>query len=442
MNKRTIFYETAIRAAVDGLQRTPFISVIRLWRKLQWRRSDELAALQASKLSELLSHAVNNIPYYSRLRGSGKASTPALYDMPVLTKDLLRRYANDLMLPSTGRLVQEMSSGSSGIQSVVFMSRREHIETMALQTFVWEWSGYRIGDPMLQTGMSLPRSWKKSAKDTLLRTLYVPAYDLTDSRMDEVLDLALRRRIQFIGGYASSLNAYACRAMNRGKLFTLRGAISWGDKLFSHYRTNLETAFKCQVTDVYGATEGVVIAGQCEKGSYHLLTPHVMVEIVDESYKPVPRGESGRLLVTRLDAYSMPLIRYDIGDIAAFPESDVACSCGRGFPVIQSLIGRDTDVITTRSGKRMIVHFFTAIFEHIPAIQQFQVIKRKNDRLTIRYIPRDEFTDDTLEYVRGRIVKHLGEHIEVDFERVVEIAASPSGKPQLIVHEQRADDQQ
>ncbi len=91
---------------------------------------------------------------------------------------------------------------------------------------------------------------------------------------------------------------------------------------------------------------------ECEKHSgMHINAEDLLVEIVDDDGNPLPAGRRGRLLVTNLNEYGMPLIRYDTDDESAF--KDHLCSCGRHLPLIEGVVGKTGNVIYTPSGKRL-----------------------------------------------------------------------------------------
>ena len=140
------------------------------------------------------------------------------------------------------------------------------------------------------------------------------------------------------------------------------------------------------------------ISSQCERRSlYHIHMLDVVVECVDAEGRPVPPGKTGQLLVTRLHPGPMPLIRYRVGDLGVMSEGH--CPCGRGFIVMESILGRDTDVVVTPSGNRLIVHFFTGIFGQFPEIESFQVTQERIDAIVVRVVPSVGFSKDTAERI-------------------------------------------
>ena len=419
----------------DRLLRTNVIAGLRAWRRIQWMSREELERLQAEALRRLLRHATTQIPYYRDL-GIAEREDPYswLRAFPVLTKGHLSSHGDRLLVGDRSRLIAESSSGSSGVQSTVYTTREEESTTRAIQLLWWEWAGYRLGDPILQTGITPRRGVVKTIKDLLLRTDYQPAFRLDDTTLGRMVTRLARRQGTMLLGYASSLYLLARAAQASGRLdIRPRGIVSWGDKLFDHYRHALEATFGAAVHDTYGCSEGCMIAAQCERMRYHITTPQVHLELLDATLShEVAEGEIGHVAVTRLDAYAMPLIRYSLGDLAVREPADARCDCGRNFPLLRRVIGRDTDIVRTESGKYLIVHFFTAIFEHVPEIRQFRVVQRSLTGMEIEYIPGTGFHSAVLGQVRSQIHAHLGEPFPVTFRAVDQIAVSPSGKPQII----------
>lgn len=419
----------------DTLLGTNFVRELKNWRKLESYNREEIARLQNQRLKELLTHTVKNIPFYKHLETTlrNKEVRDWIQQFPIMKKADIKANLSLLTNTDLSTLVVEKSSGSSGIQGEVYMTRQEQYNSIAAQTFLWEWAGYQLGQPMLQLGMTINRSGIKGLKDKLLRTNYQQAFNINKEEVSKVLVQSKGKQI-FFGGYASGLYSYAMLAEQLGiSDVKFKSVISWGDKMFPHYRKKIESKFNTKVFDTYGCTEGFMIAGQCAIGNYHILTPHVYLEILDENGNEVPPGELGYVVVTRLDAYAMPLIRYYLGDLAIKEDPKKTCACGKPFPLLRQVIGRDTDIVQTRSGKSLIVHFFTGIFEHIEAIHQFRVVQDNLDSIVIEYIPNPVvFEPSILSKVEQIIQDKLEEKFPVLFHEVKDIPNTPSGKPQII----------
>ena len=213
-----------------------------------------------------------------------------------------------------------------------------------------------------------------------------------------------------------------------------KSAISWGDKMFAHYRKKIQKVFNCEVYETYASAEGFMIATQKDLDYLYQMSTHVKLEIVDDEGNEVEDGQIGHVIVTNLNAYSMPLIRYRIGDLAIkLPKSQKPKNAALGFPCLAKVIGRDTDLVKTPSGKYMVVHSFTGIFEHIPEIKQFYVVQERIEGMIIKYIPNEHFTSEILDKVKQIILDYLQEDFDIQFEEISEVPPTPSGKPQIIV---------
>lgn len=426
--------ERAVMPIGDRLAGGGFMQWLRRYRTEQWLPADQMVSLVHSRLASILGHARSNAPFYADMPGALDNPIEDLRQFPVLSKLDVKQHLADLLTQPKETLIAESGSGSSGIQSTVYMDKSGQASQRAMQMLWFEWCGYRMGDSILQTGITPARGLVKRTKDVLLNTKYIGAFDMSEETIESVLRDLRNEPRKYLFGYASSLFVLATAAQKLGfDNINFEHAVSWGDKLFSHYRSAIRDAFGCDTLDTYGCTEGAMIAAQCSEGSYHLSVNQCHVEILDDDDVPLPAGEMGNVVVTRLDNFAMPLIRYKLGDIAALePPRDSDCRCGRQTPLLSNLIGRDTDIVATRTGKKMVVHFFTGIFEHVPEIRQFAVVQRSLDGIEIHYIPEPGFDKNTLVNIERTIHAHLDEDFPIKWTEVEHIAPTGSGKPQII----------
>lgn len=429
----TQLLERAVLPAGDLVLHTEFMRTLRMWRRIQHLPARDLQVLQDTNLNHLLTHATSRVPYYRSL-GVQPAGDPHewLRRFPILTKKELRSEGHRLCATGVENLVECASSGSSGIQSTIWMTPAEMSRSQAIQTLWWEWAGYRLGNRLLQTGMTPDRGKVKAIKDLLLRTTYVTAFGLTDQEMVAVLERGRRRPWDHFGGYASSLDAFARAAAAHGvNDIAFESVISWGDKMFDHYRGRIESQFTTTVHDTYGTTEGFCVAAQCRSSEYYVMTPHVVLELLDDCWEPVKPGSIGRVVVTRLDATAMPLIRYYLGDLAMAPAEPIEREGRPALPQLERIIGRDTDTIRTKGGRVLTVHTFTGVFEFASSIEQFSIVP-EDDGLLVEYIPAEGFESQVIEEVGNRLNAVVGEVIPMRWSAVDHIPDTPSGKPQII----------
>ncbi len=414
---------------------------LKKYRNIQWYTSGQLEALQSKNLKRILSHCEKRIPYYSEIFKENNFDINGnLHDelkkIPFLTKTTIKNNLPDKILDKTRKIyTEDNTSGSSGHQGTFYRDKEAYSKHLALQTLWWEWSGFIFGKSVLQTGMTLDRGFIKYIKDKLFRVNYTQAFLMDSATIQKNLAYIRNQKNTYFMGYASSLYTYAEFAdkLNINDV-TFDAVISWGDKMFKHYRSLIEERFNTEVFDTYGAAEGLMIAAECEQHNYHIMTPHVFIELLDQNGQEVGENEMGEVFVTCLDNYLLPLIRYKIGDLAVKASFQKKCRCGRNFPMFEKIIGRDTDIVFSPNGKALIVHFFTGILEHISEIKQFQVSQNsEGGKIEIRYIKGDNFSESHLKRAQLKMYEKAGEEFPLIFTLVEKIYPSASGKPQIVI---------
>lgn len=420
----------------DFINKSSYLKQLKYWRKLDSYSKVELENLQKKNLKVILEHAVTNVPKYKSVNLKGHNPYEWLKQFPILTKDDIRNNSESLLSEKVDKknLISYSSSGSSGVQSTVFMNKEEQSIIRAILSHWWEWSGYKLGSPIVQTGMSPERGFLKLIKDGLFKTKYITAFSLTEKQLKNLFREINNTNHYYLVGYASSLNIISEYALIHDYNVSFKAVISLGDKMFNHYKKNIEKAFKTKVYDTYGCNEGFLIASEKDLEYKYIMSPHVCLEILDDDYNPVLDGELGNVVVTRLDAFSMPLIRYKIGDLAIkLPKEKYPEKRLYNYPLLEKIVGRETEVVVLLDDRKLTVHSFTGIFEYFTEIKQFQVIQEKKGRITIKYIKSESFHIDVLERATSEMQKHIRDaNFIIEYKEVDFIAPSKSGKPQIV----------
>lgn len=429
----SFFLEKIIMPIGDAINGSSYIKQLAYWREVDQFSSEKLEAIQAENLTKVLNYAVENVPYYKdRIKNKKDLAAFPVIDKMVIREELDALISNEY---NKKDLIPYSSSGSSGVQTTVYMTKKEQSILRGILTHWWEWSGYRIGRRLVQTGITPKRGFVKSLKDRLFKTIYINAFSHSEEQLKSLCDKVQKKNGQyFFAGYASSLNVIAEYAMNQGHNIQLRGVISLGDKLFDHYKKNINKAFKTNVFDTYGSNEGFMIAAQDDLDYYYILSPHVFVEILDDDNQPVKDGEMGHIVVTRLDCFSMPLIRYKIGDLGIkLPKEEYPKSKKYGYPLLKQVVGRETDIVLLPDNTKLVVHSFTGIFEYISEIKQFRVVQENINGITIEYIRAQKFSKDALAKAETELREYIKDNnFSIAFKEVDYIAPTKSGKPQII----------
>ena len=402
-------------------------------RKLRKMNGD--AQFQQEKLMKVLQHAAKKSPYYKELNiPFHEDPVTYLKKFPILTKQILRSETDRLLTMPVHGLSRECSSGTSGFQSIVYWTKQEQSQHRATQLLWWEWAGFRMGDPILQTGITPNRKLIKGIKDKLLNTYYLQAFSHSEEDVKKAFDWVKSKKDPVLAGYASSLYVLAQFAEKMGEQLHFKTAISWGDKLFPHYRRQIERVFGTKVHETYGSAEGLMMGAQKDLDHMYLMNQNVFFELVDDDGNDVKEGEMGHVIVTSLNAFAMPLIRYRIGDLARMlPRDQYPVKRSMDYPIIEKVIGRDTDLVRTPGGKVLVVHSFTGIFEHIPEISQFRITQEKLSGIKVEFVPGEGYHEQLLDKIREKLDENIREPFAVEFIERNQIPPSASGKPQLII---------
>jgi phenylacetate-CoA ligase len=441
-SSRSWLLRNAFLRTGDLLCRQGMMRRLSFLERAQWWRREEVELWRNRSLQLLVETAYREVPFYRSLfdeldvRMEDIKSPHDLQRLPVVTKDMLRAHYPQRTTRDTGLKTYEVSSsGSTGKNFWVTEDAETAGQYRASFMLGLEWAGWRVGEPHMQMGMTLARSWDRQLKDWLLCCHYVSAYELDDTSLDAALEALESKNIQHLWGYPGSLYFLARRAIQKGWNRPLKTLVTWGDNLFRHYRSTIENAFGTRVHDTYGCAEGFQIAAQCGVNSnYHLQSLDVIVEFLDDNGNPVSDGQLGNIVVTRLHPGPMPLIRYRVGDVGISGGHE-KCACGRGFELLASVQGRDTDVVVTPSGNRLIVHFFTGLLESFHEINCFQVVQEEIGSMVVRVVPSTPAAVD--HSVKRRLVSTLQTHGATDIDIVVEttdrIPTAPSGKRRFVI---------
>ena len=277
----------------------------------------------------------------------------------------------------------------------------------------------------------------KKIQDVLMNCTFICAFEISE---DTVVDQIRRIRganAKIIRGYPSWLYILANYMKKYGISDIQPSAVmTTGEILFPQYRKLIESQFNCKVFDGYGG-ENMPISFECEEhAAYHICEESVIVEFIKNGEAVAP-GEVGEVIVTNLTNYAMPFIRYKIGDLSR-PLDDF-CSCGRGLSLMDSIEGRDTDIVITPDGRFLVGMFFFALFEEMEGVNQFQVIQESINEIKVKIVKNSRFKDSDVDFIIKEIQKSAGNNINIDIEFVDSIPLPRSGKQRFVISKISAD---
>jgi len=267
-----------------------------------------------------------------------------------------------------------------------------------------------------------------------MRTQLLPAFEMTDAKLNGFLKAIRARRPKMLFGYPSALSHIARHAEERGQRMDDLGiqvAFVTSERLYDNQRQDISRVFGCQVANGYGSRDAGFIAHECPQGGMHLTAEDVVVEIVDAQGAPVPAGQAGEIVVTHLATQHFPFIRYRTGDVASLGVQP--CPCGRGLATLREIQGRSTDFVVAADGTVMHGLALIYILRDLPEVQAFKVVQHTLQHTAVQVVAGQGFgAGHEAGIVRG-FQQRLGADVRVEVQRVEAIAAEKSGKFRYVV---------
>ena len=416
----------------------------------QWLDPAQLRAGQLAQLRTLIAHCIESVPYYRKLlRERGVAardiqSTEDLRHLPILPRRTLQEQAAALRattLPTGTRATASAgTAGTSGIPVDVQQTNVVVVWWWALYLRALQWCGF---DPRRTLAAIRATGQSGAALRQLLDGVSQPYWDARlhklietgpshamDIHQDPRRQLEWLRRVDpdYLISFPSNLEFLASLMAESGrKLPRLAGIQSYGETLTDAVRELVESAFGVRVWNTYSCSEAGAVAAPCPAGhGLHVQAENVIVEVLDAEDRPCAPGEIGRVILTPLNNFQMPLIRYDIMD-----EAEVGpdrCACGRGLPTLRSVLGRTRPMLRLPDGRVKHSAGLAIGLRAVGGCHQFQVVQRRVDHLLVRIVPDRTWTAEHPARVTALMREHFEAPIRVEVATVEHLERPPGGK--------------
>jgi phenylacetate-CoA ligase len=414
-------------------------------KKSQWWSHEDVSAYQWNKLKRLLNYVFVSNPFYRKrmleagLNPDRISSYVDFQRLPVLRKDEIASDPTALFSEAYLRkdLVVDMTSGSTG-RNLTFYSDRNTLDWMAAAVLRnSEWYGVGFGDVKLKLwgaliGDSLSQKFYMSMRNMFLRERLISCYELDDSKLAEIVSDIITHRPKALIGYVSALDILA-RFIEARRITDLNipAVIPAAETLFDHQRNLFERAFHAAVFNRYGCHEFTAIAHECgEHSGMHINAETVFVEILNNG-QPADPSELGEIVITDLENFGSPFIRYRMEDLGALKPG--LCACGRGLPLLDKVEGRVYDLILCPNGRTQTGTFFCKLTRSIEGVNEFQVIQEARDRIRMKLVTSAEFRSDSISFLRDQIRLNCGGEMETEFEFVDYLMPLRSGKRRYVI---------
>ena len=321
------------------------------------------------------------------------------------------------------------TSGSTGSPIKALIHPIHWIIEQSLIFRHWSWGGYRFRD---STAMLRSYSPKDGGPLTMyskpLNTTYFSPFHLSDKNMMYYYNLMKNLKVKILRGYPSSIKIFSLFLQkNNLKLKSVKQILVASEVLNDNDRELIESVFDCKISNHYGLAEQIVMFGDCENHTHlHNYFEYGYVELLDTDKFYIKK-----IIGTNLHNKTMPIIRYETGDLAIVDDSN--CDCKRNGITIKNIIGRnDNSVECPDKSKIPTVNFYTMLEDYIE-ISNWQIIYNSQE-LSLNYISNNTISNQRINELKKRLVqrvKHTGFKIKIN--KVKDLQKTIEGKLKTII---------
>lgn len=394
-----------------------FFKQLEFLKKSQWWSKQELENYQNEQLRNLIKHAYENVPYYHnlfirhRLRPEDIKTIHDLCKLPVLTKDNVRNYLNQLRAANlkTRDIIKLSTSGTTGKPLMFYYNRNN--EYLNHDPFVWRffsWAGHKPED--IRANLT---SWIMQKNDyyrynPIRNLLILSGYKLNRENAKIYAEALRRYNVKYIEAYPSAIENLVrfLKEQNIDRPVALEAIFTRSEYLNDWQRNMIESYWECKCFDWYGMEERVIMGCECEKHEgLHLCSDFGVTEFLDDS----AYGHK-KIIATSLVNYAMPFIRYDTEDLGALLNKK--CSCNRVFPLFNLSGGRKRNFALAKDNS-----YISMVNIDIPSVSdnvfQFQFMQEHKGRLILCIVKRNTFTQKDLTNIQKKLDDKFGSNMDI-----------------------------
>jgi len=404
---------------------------------------DDIIRFQYSNMTKLLLYAQEKVPYYHNLLENFDVITDGIVNIenfqriPLLTKEIIRSNQKDLVSRDyiNQKVHYNTSGGSTGepvkfVQNSVYKKWRNatnyyyYRDILGIDWYeikkVFLWGSLR---DVLRDHSSIT----SKIAHWIDNTVFLNSFRMTERDMEHYINVINSYKPELLYGYAGSLHELSKFAIKKQiPVYSPKYIVSAAETLLDEMRADIEACFGTKVYNFYGSREVSNLAGECTKGLMHTFDFWNYLEVLDDNNQPVKEGEEGKVVVTNLVNYAMPLIRYEIGDLAL--RGPAQCTCGNNLSTLKMVTGRTSDPFIKKDGTILHTGYFTQLFYFREWVHSFQVIQEDYLKIRLRFIPKGVVNEQEKASIEEKIRFVMGNNCEIIWEMVEEIPKTSSGK--------------
>ena len=402
----------------------------------QLKTKEEILQIQEFKLQKIIKHAYKNTEYYKKIIDESNLnphnfSLKDLKKLPILSKDVLFKNNSELIASNFRdyKPVRQSSGGTTGKTIDFLLDKKAFFYREAEVLSYWQQHGYKPKESkavMYRAGVLFFFFLKTPSKpwrmDYGRNLLYISSLYSSDDYYRKYYLKLKKWKPEFMHVLPSAGFLFACYLNENNLTLELKTLFAASEMLYPHHKESMEKAFKCNVVNHYGHSEpGIYAAGECLNNNLHIFDTNTIVE----------QDTDGSIIETSLNNYSMPFIRYKVGDkidsIVSAP-----CGCGLKSKFITKINGRDSEIIYTGDGRKISTIGFDQIFRY-NNIKMGQIVQELKGELILNIVPSNDFSSFNQKSVVQELTSRVGKETVINLKKVKHIDKPKSGKYRLII---------
>lgn len=408
-------------------------------KRFQNMKLEDVENFRRKKLEKLLNHAQKNTIFYSNL------TSYDLSEYPIMNKSQLLESYDDICVPyekipgQIGKLHIQSTSGSTGTPFKVPQDYLKRQRRIAELKYFGEIVGFKSHEMLVH--LRTWNRWQSKTPKQIKEENIIP-FDISkmgDKELSELCSIINENKAICLRGYASSFDILA-RYMNENNVYcpSVTIVIAGSEALQDDVRAAVKNTIQCEIISQYANEECGIMAQEriptrpTDNPMYLNHADYIFECLKMDADVPAEYGELGRLVVTDLNNYAFPIIRYDTGDAAIFLPPD---EFSKGLPILGKLFGRRLDICYTTDNQPLSPMTIGRILKHYNNIRQWQFIQKGQDEYLLKVILSYVSNEQDLSEVIESLKESLGKDAKIKIEKVEGIPTLQSGKRKPVINE-------
>lgn len=412
----------------------------------EYVNKDKIQSFQFNRLQYIVNYAWENIQGYRELWEEANFYPDKLkciddiHRIPFISKKILRDNTDRFTNQSIIKKYYATTGGSTGIPFGFYHEAKNNFVENAFIFDMWS----RHYSPMtLKTKSTVLRGNKVKGiyEYNPMSGLILSCYDINLDNVKRYIRLIETYKTPLFQAYPSAIYLMAKIIQDNGlKINHKFEAIMFGSEpLYDFQKELIQEVFNTKLCFWYGATEKVILAGNCEfDDRFHVYPQYGITEIIDKNGSPEKRGE---IVGTSFWNFATPFIRYktmDYGEISA----EYCEKCGRNYQLLNKIEGRLQDYIV--DDENNLVTLTALIFaQHFNAFNNIARMKLYQDKIgevIVKIVPTRKFSkEDQIEIIH-KMQAATHNNIKVHVKIVEGVSLTERGKLKFLDQRLKIDD--